>query len=400
MGIRELLKKNKVFIIGVALVTLAVILALWFVSSRMQEGTSVEATGQNNLRYSIYYIENELFEENPIPQNLSYIKLFTDYIKIESSFNADFGQEFDIAYKYTARQRFSVYYTGGAGPNSLVYQREDELDKVSGRITAEKLEFIDGSDGKPGGVFLIKPDDYLGMYEEFLQYYDSQMGGESTATTRGFTAELTIEFTYSVVAMPIGIQETTTRGLKIPILQDVFTIETYGQQGFNAVAEVHHDIKGVSPVVVLAWLLALAAGTLMVVVGIMRYKASIKTNSQRQLVNKIVKSYSGEIIMSASPIDITGLRPVTVEKFDELLKLSINLNKHIMCYKNNKRAEFYTVVDEFVYCFKASYDANMSEPSTYDEIIDVDNEVTERLFIDSEKVKEAFESMQKRRGIK
>jgi hypothetical protein len=47
------------------------------------------------------------------------------------------------------------------------------------------------------------------------------------------------------------------------------------------------------------------------------------------------------------------------ESFDTLLKLSINLNKHIMCFKDDDYVEFAVLVEEFAYYYRIDY--NVSE---------------------------------------
>ena len=358
MGIKELFIRYRFAAIGVALLILAAISAMRFISSRMAETTTVEAIGQNNLRFSVYYTDNDLFYENPVPNDLHFIRLFTDFIKIDSSFTASFEKEFDIAYTYTARQRFSIVFTGGTGENSVVYQREEELVRVSGRVTADRLEFGGGEEETPGGIYIIDPDDYLEIFEEFLEYQDRRMEEEGVTATRSFAAELAIEFTYSVLAMPIGIQETTTRGLNIPIMQDVFTLEVFGSPGFTTIAEVTPEFERISPFVVMIWFLVLIGGVLVFTKGIKKAMTLAEPDKQKRLANTILKKYSGEIIISSTPIDMTSLKTMIVMQFDELLKLSINLNKHIVCYRDRRKTEFCTIVDEYAYYFKITYDTS------------------------------------------
>lgn len=45
-----------------------------------------------------------------------------------------------------------------------------------------------------------------------------------------------------------------------------------------------------------------------------------------------------------------------VQNFDELFKLVINLNKHIMCYQDDTYAEFVVIIDEFACLYMVKYD--------------------------------------------
>jgi len=46
-----------------------------------------------------------------------------------------------------------------------------------------------------------------------------------------------------------------------------------------------------------------------------------------------------------------------VGDFSDLLRLAINLSKHIMCYHNDTMAEFVVIVEDSAYCYKINYDS-------------------------------------------
>jgi hypothetical protein len=55
-------------------------------------------------------------------------------------------------------------------------------------------------------------------------------------------------------------------------------------------------------------------------------------------VKGIFKKYAAEIVTSDVPLILDNYRLVPVGVFQELLKLAINLNKHIMCCHNENAA--------------------------------------------------------------
>ena len=325
------------------------------------ETTLVEATGRNNADFAVYYFENEFFAENPVPRDLSFLWHFTNFIAFYSGFTADFSDEFDIHYEYVARKRFVI--THGTG-NSVIYERSFELSRVNGNIFGDRLAFDSGgSRGSPGGTYFINPGDYLEMFHEFLEYHDRHMGiEEGSPTFRQFSAEFFIEFVYSVTALPIGISETSVRGFQMPVGGDVFTITETGTPGFTSSVTVTHGGGEVNMAIVMVLVLAVAAGGLGLYLGISRLNAN--PNKYRQKADTILKKYAGEIIVSkTTPLDLSAYTVMKVEEFEEILKLSINLNKHIMCFYDTDKAEFCTIVDNYAYYYEIDFFADyLQEP--------------------------------------
>ena len=52
---------------------------------------------------------------------------------------------------------------------------------------------------------------------------------------------------------------------------------------------------------------------------------------------------------------------MAVREFSELLKLSINQNKHIMCYRDETRAEFVVILDVFACVYVIDYKSENPE---------------------------------------
>jgi len=46
---------------------------------------------------------------------------------------------------------------------------------------------------------------------------------------------------------------------------------------------------------------------------------------------------------------------MTVKEFVDLLKLAINLNKHIMCYKNSTKTQFVIIIDGYACFYEVNY---------------------------------------------
>jgi hypothetical protein len=81
----------------------------------------------------------------------------------------------------------------------------------------------------------------------------------------------------------------------------------------------------------------------------------MEKNENRRVAKSILKKYADEIIISASPADLSEYKIVYVLQFKELLKLAVNLNKHILCFHNDEKADFCTIIDGYAYCYNINY---------------------------------------------
>lgn len=344
-----------IVISGLVLVA-AILWAVSYVADFMSEDMLVEATGQNNINFTVHYLENEIFGENPVSADY-FLRLFTDFIEVESSFSVNFNEDLDIDYTYVAQKRFVITYAGSGGSNPVIFEETKELSRASGSAHGRRLSFDSYNvDGEPGGTYIIFPRDYMEIYLNFLDYHEQHVENEggTASSFRGFSAELFIEFTYSILAIPIGMSETTTRGYRIPISQDVFIPEVRGGiAGFTASASASTETPNIDLFTILVFALVLIFSAIIMFVGIKCLSAD--GNKRRKKAKTILKKFSSEIVVSRSPMNLSRYNIMVVDDFDEILKLSVNLNKHIMCYHNAEKMELCTIVEEHAYYYCINY---------------------------------------------
>jgi ribosomal protein S15P/S13E len=113
------------------------------------------------------------------------------------------------------------------------------------------------------------------------------------------------------------------------------------------------------PVIVL-FAAALALSAYGFITGINRLNAD--PNEHRHTVKEILKKYSGEIVVSEKPLLLERYSPVYVSDFQDLLKLAVNLNKHIMCHHNDAGAMFAVLVDIYSYVYTVDYYVQKNHP--------------------------------------
>ena len=360
---KDFIKKWWLIILSSAILAATVGLGAVIILPAMAQTTILaEGTGRNNLNFSVHYVRNNLFPENPIPADLHFIRHLTDFIQLESSFSADFSERFDLIYSYRARKVFRVTHSGAGGANPVIYQRIIELSEAEGRTTAGRLEFnSENIEGEPGGTYFISPDEYLRLFNQIAEFTGRPGTGDEGGgpALRGLSGELVVEFTYSVRALPVNINESLTRSIRIPISQDVFTLEAAGTPGFTATVAEQAG-PAVSMIQAIALGLGIVIGSGGLALGI--YRLSYDDNEERRKANDIIKKYGSEIVIAKRPLDLKDYQVVKVLDFEDLIKLAINLNKHITCYKDDEQAAFYVIVDGFAYCLLIKYLAKYASP--------------------------------------
>ena len=347
---------------------LVIILTVGFILSLTSPNANLHATGRNNVNFTVYYLENNVFGGGAATRNLHYLMSFTDFIEIENSFFADFSHSGNISYTYTATETLHIKHMRGNGngngngnANPVVYEEQISLKEISGETFGNHLYF-GGYEGEnvdfgetPGGIYILHPKAHIVTYRHFVEEQTKQMKKEDVVTSRPvtFSAELVVNFTYSVHIKENGFSETITRGLVIPLSDEVFSPEDTGSPMFEVSVQLREFmLPGLLSVILLVlWLAAPVAG---ICYCIRRIKT--EKDPRHSEFNNILKKYSDEITILLEPIDLHGCKIQNVPHFTELLKLAINLNNHILCYHNEEKAQFCVISEGYAHCYEILFD--------------------------------------------
>ncbi|MCL2216826.1 MAG: DUF5305 domain-containing protein [Defluviitaleaceae bacterium] len=347
----------RMIILSSFLLTVLVIIALFFLAAHMREDEIITVSGSAGVDFRVFYMDNEFFAENPVPHthDMGFLMSFTDFIEVDSTFNVRFHDATEILYRYNAEYHLIIRYMGSMNgvTHPIVFRQIMPLSSARGSVFADRL------DG-PSGTYIIFPKNYTDIYLEFIAVQTQLMYDENVIAQglRGFSAELLIDFSLTIIAPELGITETASTGYRMSLSTEIFTLLQTG----NAASSFINNINLSQPpprVTMLMAILFVAAAALSVyglVTGIQNHLAD--ANPIRREALHILKKYSNEIVVSDMPLPLTYYRTMKVGAFDDLLRLAINLNKHIMCHHNSEMAEFAVVVEGNVYYFKITYGTN------------------------------------------
>jgi len=315
------------------------------------------ASGRNDMGFRVYYLESELTVENPIPNNLHFLMSFTDYIEIENNFHAQFAEPTEIHYSFTAIQKFIIRNAGTVNGNldPIVYEKSIVLTETNGKCITSYLSFTSENDEHPGGTFVIYPKSHIDAYREFVEIQARQMDIENVTVQGGryFSAELSVDFSYMLWLPEVDHRENNSAGFIIPLSNEVFAFSETGSPSFNVNLNSSYAQGSINLLVIAVTLALIIVSIAGIIRSIQMLQANPNPFSQEAI--SILSKYQDEIVCTDSPIDVSPYISLKVTDFKELLKLSVNLNKHIMGFIDGERSEFCVVVDNYAYLYKVSY---------------------------------------------
>lgn len=340
-------KKSHLLIIIISSLVMLLIIAIginyWFSYRR---NMYVEAAGRADVGFRVFYMENDFFTENPIPLNLHFLMSFTDFIEVDSSFSARFSEEVQVHYNYTSIKRVVIRYmaTVDGNLNPIVFEKVYDLSESEGTVTSSSMDF-------PRNTYVVFPRRYIDYYLDFVELQSLQMEAENIIARgmRGFSAELFIDFTYDIYVQEWDMRETVTQGYRISLSSEVYSFVVTGNPTFNQLVNLAVPPAPITLPVAVSFVALFAFSSYGLFSGIKKLR--VDPNEKRQEVYDIIRKYSNEIVISADAPVLSRYSVLRVSCFEELLKLAVNLNKHIMCYHDDEHAEFALIVGSYAYFY-------------------------------------------------
>jgi hypothetical protein len=299
----------------------------------------------------VHYLENTLFGTGARPGNLHYLMSFTDYIEVQNTISAEFSQESDVSYSYIVTETLKIQHhrSSDHNTNPAVYEEKTilfELDEVE----TGKTFLLGGADG----VYTIYPKRHIDTYRRFVREQQEHMTNEDVTADRiiNFSADLLVEFTFRKKSPDFAVNETLMRGIRIPLSNEVYDISVIGTPSIELSQTLREFVMPDVPVTALfaLWFVLLILG---IIFGIRHI--TMEKNKQRREVKRILKKYSDEVYISSHPADLAQYKTISATSFNELLKLAVNLNKQIVCFYNDEKAEFCAFSDGYAYICRFNF---------------------------------------------
>jgi len=369
----------------------AVVVGLFFLIGHLGEDTVSDVSGRVDVGFRVFYLENDVFADNPIPPNLNFLMSFTDYIEVDNRFFVYLSDEVEIHYSYSAVKRMNIRHVEShdADRNPIVFELVTPLSKRYGQVVSNSVS-LPGNNGSSssnnassgsnnsgnansnannnanGNIngamwsYAIDPKYYIDIYFDFIAAQLRQMAAENVVALgqRGFSAELFIDFTYNIAVPEWDFSESITRGYRFQLSTEVYSLAVTGMPTFEASVVLGEQSRQLTLPVIIIIAGALAMGVYGLLSGIRLLQAH--PDEKVQEAQTILRKYANEIVVSQTPLSLSSYSPVDVADFDSLLRLAINLNKHIMGYHDDEQAAFAVIVDGYVYRYVINYGSGIA----------------------------------------
>jgi len=347
----------------------------WSVYSRGYETESLVARAESGFR--VFYLENDIFDENPIPSTLGFLMSFTDFIQMRSRVDVELTREANVYFSYAATKRMVVRHTEAtdANRNPVVYERVIPLHEASGHAHGRRVSFsADG--GGSWSYHTVLPKYFVQIYFDFIEAQQAQMAAEGVMALgqHGFAADLYVEFDYTVNVPSFGIVETVSRGYRISLSSEVYDMDVVGTYTIQAEAATGRRVQTFAmPAVRIdltryEWLaeqhllFCIIALIMVFSHGIFCFVSGAKMLARNPHPRKheaevILAKYSKMIVTSATPLPLYGYRTMEVEDFATLVRLAKKNNTHILAHHDPEVGAFFAVlVDKNAYEFSIIFD--------------------------------------------
>jgi len=352
---KRIKKKSAAVLASVCMVSLILgtVFSCLYVFGYVSPENSIHVTEKNTVNYRLHYTDSEHFDLSgyfgPSDERSHFLLGYTDYIEILNSYTADFDKKMSVSYDYKAVKTLVIRYmkANGNAENPVVMTKEYPLDASSGQDMTDQLSFTNNLYRVDLRPF---QETYLGFVMEESERISVGIQPEQKLL---FSAELQIDFIYTLKNSAYKMDETITRGLIIPISDEVYSISFTGTQA------VAYDVPERSiNMPALPTALSLSAGFILMGVGLAYGLHALfgSDGSFRAEVNKIIRRYNDDVVLTSSSANLDQCERIAVVKFKELLKISINLSKPITCYQDMQTEEalFFILCDGYVYEYKVT----------------------------------------------
>lgn len=345
------------FVLSIILAIFLIYLATIYVKAYLRDDIVIELTGRSDLAFRVFYVENSIFETNPVPSNLHFFMSYTDFIEIDSSFRANFSQEFDVYYEYTATMGLVVRYmsTVDANINPVVLHEVTKFSDVRGNAFTNTIN-LSADNVESVGRYTIYPRYQIEIYLEIVEDQARQMREQGLLPVgmRGLSAELLVDFTYMVWIPSLDFRQSITQGYRFSLTTEVYGLTLTGTPSFTEIIYITEDLPfDINLLTIIGFVFGIAISSYGIFNGIQHIQAD--PNEKRQEVKILIRKYGNEIVVSPDQVNLNLYSIVRVEDFAELIKLAINLNKHIRCHQDDNGAMFTVVVDGDVYVYHVKY---------------------------------------------
>lgn len=293
-----------------------------------------------NADYTIGINRNNFYSSETLEPNKTYISDMVKQVKVNFKSDYKINTNSNFYYNYKITNTVYVKYANTSNSNdNILWSRENILKESSLQTSTNQTAFdIDDSVN-------INYQEYRVLAQNFKSTYNIPVEAYM---------ELRLVLYYDVEIEKTGEakQQQSIICLKIPLLQDVFTVEEKYQKHESETFIKNGSVKSSvnMPKIIIG--IVLIIGTLMVLLYYIRneMKHNVK-NEYKVALNRILKSYGDIVAEVVSPIETDYMKIVEVKNFEQLLDIEEEIRMPILFYETipGEEGEFVILYDNMAY---------------------------------------------------
>lgn len=305
----------------------------------------------SHIDYKVYLKPNDFFEEEYLPENMTYITSLIDHINLDFSYQIDLNDYMSGTYTYYIK---GVVEASQTDSDSKYYTKEYILSDTTTREYKNRnsIEINENID--------VNYQTYNNILNEFKNEYGVSMDGnlkvslviqnivkdDQTKNTplKETELELNIPLTSLSLEVPIETNEDNNEGV-------LFSDKIEKEGVIYIVARVLSIIAFVISVILLGYLISFI------------YRRFKQESFYQKKLKKILKVYDGIIVnlQKRPPMDKTNVLPVS--SFEELIDAHSEVRNPINYIDEKDGALFLLVSDDFIYYYKLKREKNKKDKS-------------------------------------
>ena len=295
----------------------------------------------NNIFSYDYEINTKANDFVDYSEKKDYTAYVTDLIEnLDLNFKYKFEdtseKKSDIKYKYSISGKLYGFYTKNS--------EEQKIIEKDYEIIPEKENSLNGSSFSIDEKFQIDLTPYNELINNFKLQQDMQISSTYDVILDVKVEGASLEPMEYSTRISIEIGSKTTK-----IIGETNKVETVSAETTEKI-EIEEDNSGT--IIVLCVIAGIAFIRLIVLVFFTE-ELSVVKNVYKAQVNEILRSCQEKIVIVNNLPDFENKHSIILDDIDELIKLSEELYKPILCYENDEETctQFIVMSDETVYKF-------------------------------------------------
>lgn len=275
-------------------------------------------------KYNINLFENEYIKPKERPMNEIYMTELIDNMQATFAYHFITTKEANIKYTYSMKGILQGTYDAEEVPQKILEQEYDLVKEKSGQITTKDTEIIED--------VTIKLSDYNSIVKSFQDKFGIVID-----------AKLLLIFHITIEAKVDGttIKEEYTNDMSVTLGKKVTLVTgTLEDEKIGYTEESIQKIEETNVIIVIIDILLILVGLAMLRYAYARTTVQKRIKNEYKLeLNKILRTCQDKIVSVSTQMEIKRGDIIEVRDFGELIKLSEELARPVLCWINKTEDE-------------------------------------------------------------